>query len=311
MQSSRRHYGKFTAKMALQIAAPHTWPASLLPVLFASCAAAVIAPPLSISCTLICLVIAVLMQAAVNTFNDYYDYVKGTDSDNDNVDPTDAVLVYNNVNPQSALHLAIGFLVVAFALGIFIIVRSGFIPLVIALIGAFFVVTYSAGKTPISYLPLGEIISGFVMGGLISLATFQALTFDLNWMVLVWAIPLIIGIGLIMLTNNTCDIERDIPANRKTLPVILGRKRARILYHVLVIIMIAFAAISIGVWFTNGLVMVPFMLLACYPLTLALFKNPLVHKARIQAMSQILSLYIVVSAFYAVAILASGYALVL
>ncbi len=310
MQTKTR-YGKFTFKMALQIAAPHTWPASLLPVLFASCAAAVLYPPLSVSTALICLVISVLMQAAVNTFNDYYDYVKGTDSDEDNVDPTDAVLVYNNVNPQSALHLAIGFLAVAFALGIYIIVRAGWIPLAIALVGAFFVVTYSAGKTPISYLPIGEVISGFVMGGLISLATFQALTYQLNWLVLVWAIPLIIGIGLIMLTNNTCDIERDIPANRKTLPVILGRERARVLYHVLALIMIGFAVLAVGIWFTAGLVVVPFMLLACYPFALALFKNPLTQKTRIQAMSQILTLYVIVTAFYALAILASGYPLAL
>ena len=295
--------------MALEIAAPHTWPAAILPVLFASSIAYVTAPPLSVSTSLVCLIIAILMQSAVNTFNDYYDYVKGTDSDEDNVDPTDAVLVYNNVNPQSALKLAIGFLAAAFVLGIYIVVRSGWIPLVIALIGAFFVVVYSAGETPISYLPLGEIISGFVMGGLIALATHFALTLVFDWMVLVWAIPLIIGIGLIMLTNNTCDIERDLPANRKTLAVVLGRSRARMLYRILVATMIVFPAIAVGIWFTPGLVVIPFMLLASYPAALALFKNPLNQNARRAAMSQILSLYTIVTVFYVAAILASGYPL--
>ena len=310
MHSSNR-YAPFTVKMALQIAAPHTWPASILPVLFASSIACVIAPPLSVSTSLVCLLIAILMQSAVNTFNDYYDYVKGTDSDEDNVDPSDAVLVYNNVNPQSALKLAVGFLVSAFLLGIYIIVRSGLIPLVIALIGAFFVVFYSAGKTPISYLPLGEIISGFVMGGLITLATYYALTLALDWMILVWAIPLIIGIGLIMLTNNTCDIERDLPANRRTLAVVLGRSRARLLYRILVATMIAFPVIAVGIRFTSGLVAIPFMLLACYPSALALFKNPLNQNARRTAMSQILSLYTIVTVFYVAAILVSGYTLTL
>ncbi len=63
------------------------------------------------------LAICVLMQSAVNTFNDYYDYVKGADSADDNVDPTDAVLVYNNVNPRAALALAVGFLAAAFSAG--------------------------------------------------------------------------------------------------------------------------------------------------------------------------------------------------
>ena len=57
------------------------------------------------------------MQSSVNTFNDYYDYVKGTDSSDDDVDPTDAVLIYNNVNPTCALVYAIALLVTAFILG--------------------------------------------------------------------------------------------------------------------------------------------------------------------------------------------------
>ena len=71
------------------------------------------------------LLIVILMQSAVNTFNDYYDYVKGTDSAEDNVEESDAVLVYNDINPKSALRLAIGFLVLAFALGIYAIVKAG------------------------------------------------------------------------------------------------------------------------------------------------------------------------------------------
>lgn len=42
----------------------------------------------------------------------------------------------------------------------------------------------SGGKTPVSYLP-GERSHG-VMGGLIPLACYQALTGDLNWLMLLW-----------------------------------------------------------------------------------------------------------------------------
>ena len=158
-------YGRLTPRMAWQLAAPHTWPAAILPVLVAAAAAAVTS--FSISATMVCvlLVICVLMQSAVNTFNDYYDYVKGADSADDNVDPTDAVLVYNNVNPRAALALAVGFLAAAFLLGAYVIWIAGWIPLAIGAAGAVVVVLYSAGKTPISYLPIGELVSGFVMGG--------------------------------------------------------------------------------------------------------------------------------------------------
>ena len=246
------------------------------------------------------------MQAAVNTFNDYYDYVKGSDSAEDNVDPTDAVLVYNNVNPHSALMLAVGFLVVAFALGAYVIWQAGWIPLVIGIVGAIVVVLYSAGKTPISYLPIGELMSGFVMGGLIPLACYQALTKCFDPLMLVWALPTIIGVGLIMLTNNTCDVEKDIESGRKTLPVLLGRSRARALYHALVWIWIALIIVNVLIWFSGGWPVLVFMLAASIPLLKALLSNPLAPPARIGAMAQICSVNIALGAFYAAAVFAGG-----
>jgi len=298
--------GSITAGMAWNLAAPHTWPAAIIPVLIATCIAAT-RGSLSVGTTITLLLIAILMQSSANTFNDYYDYVKGTDSTDDYVDPSDSVLVYNNVNPRSALVLAIGYLAAAFVLGISIIVRAGVTPLVIALIGAVFVVLYSAGKTPVSYLPIGEITSGFVMGGLILVASYQALTIQFDWLSFVWAIPTIIGVGLIMMTNNTSDIERDIAAGRKTLPVTLGRNRAVPFYRIAVLVWIAAIVIIVAIFFTPGCIVLPFMILAGYPLVNALFNNPLTPERRLQSMPQILSVNIVLGAFYAASILASGF----
>lgn len=292
--------------MALQIAAPHTWPAAILPVLIAMACAAANGYTVSAVMALVLLAICILMQAAVNTFNDYYDYVKGSDSAEDNVDPTDAVLVYNNVNPRSALMLAVGFLVVAFALGAYVIWQAGWIPLAIGIVGAIVVVLYSAGKTPISYLPIGELMSGFVMGGLIPLACYQAITKCFDPIMLVWALPTIIGVGLIMLTNNTCDVEKDIESGRKTLPVLLGRSRARTLYHALVWIWIALVIVNVLIWFSSGWPVLVFMLAASIPLLKALLSNPLAPPARIGAMAQICSVNIALGAFYAAAVFAGG-----
>lgn len=292
--------------MALQIAAPHTWPAAILPALIAMACAAANGYAVSAVMALVLLAICILMQAAVNTFNDYYDYVKGSDSAEDNVDPTDAVLVYNNVNPRSALMLAVGFLVVAFALGAYVIWQAGWIPLTIGIVGAIVVVLYSAGKTPISYLPIGELMSGFVMGGLIPLACYQALTKCFDPIMLVWALPTIIGVGLIMLTNNTCDVEKDIESGRKTLPVLLGRSRARTLYHALVWIWIALIIVNVLIWFSGGWPVLVFMLAASIPLLKALLSNPLAPPARIGAMTQICSVNIALGAFYAAAVFAGG-----
>ena len=207
-------------RLALQLAAPHTRPAAIMPVLVATACALANTGSLDVGMAWLLLLICILMQASVNTFNDYFDFIKGTDTAEDNVEASDSVLVYNDVNPRSALGLAIGFLAVAFLLGLYVVWKTGPVPLVIALIGAVIVVMYSGGKTPLSYLPVGEAVSGIVMGGLIPLACYQVLSGTFTFMALFWATPTIIGVGLIMMTNNTCDIEKDIEASRRTLPVL-------------------------------------------------------------------------------------------
>lgn len=299
-------YARFTARMAWQLAAPHTWPASIMPTLCALAFSYVATGTVSVTMSFTLLIICVLMQSSVNTFNDYFDYIKGTDSAQDNVDPTDAVLIYNNVNPRSALMLAVGMLAAAFVLGVYAIVVAGWIPLAIAVVGAIIVVMYSGGKTPISYLPIGEAVSGIVMGGLIPLACFQVLTLRFEPMVLIWSAPTIIGIGLVMFTNNTCDIEKDREANRSTLSVKLGREKARKLYHGLLIAWIVAIVAIVAIWYTPGLVIAPFMLLAAHPFLNALMANPLGTKTRIAAMSQICTVNVTLGAFYAASVIAGG-----
>ncbi|MEC4184122.1 prenyltransferase [Adlercreutzia sp. R21] len=300
--TERGDFAPLSPRLAWQLAAIHTWPASIMPVLVAVACAANVTGRLSPLLTLVLLLICILMQASVNTFNDYFDYVKGADSADDNVEASDAVLVYNQVNPRSALALAIGFLIAAFCAGLYVIWCAGFTPLVIAAVGAVIVVAYSGGKTPLSYLPVGEAVSGIVMGGLIPLACYQVLTGCLDFIALVWAVPTIIGVGLIMMTNNTCDIEKDIEAGRRTLPVLLGRSRARAVYHGLMVAWVAAIAVIAAIWFPRGAIVLPFMLLAAYPLMAALWKNPLAPPTRIGAMGQIGSVNVALGAFYAAAL---------
>lgn len=308
--TGEREYGRLTLRMAVQLAAPHTWPAAILPVLVSIAAAAANSFTVSVVMAGALLVICLLMQSAANTLNDYFDYVKGSDSSSDNVDPTDAVLIYNNVNPRSAFLLAVGFLVMAFVVGAYVIWVAGWIPLVLGIVGAVVVVLYSAGKTPISYLPIGEAVSGVVMGGIITLACYQALTHIFDPRAFLWALPTMLGISLIMFTNNTCDIEKDIVSERRTLSVLLGRNRARKLYHGIVYAWIVAIVALVAIFFPDGLIVVPFMLLAVYPPVSALLKNPLAPPARIGAMAQVCNVNVVLGAFYAASLFAgSGIAL--
>ncbi len=315
-----------TPKLMLQLMAPHTWSASIVPVLVAVALAVAsgglhgggfavgglsAASGASLVCVLnarivcVLLVISVLMQSAVNTLNDYFDYVKGTDTADNQADPTDAVLVYNNIDPAEARDFAIGLLVAAFSLGGYVIFVAGWIPLAIALVGVAVIYLYSGSKSPISYKPLGELVSGVTMGTLIMLASYQALTLRFDWLVVLFSVPVALGIALIMATNNTCDIAKDIDAHRRTLPVVLGYKRAVGLYHLTVYAWVAIVCVLVLVYFTNGWPVLLFMLLAVHPIGRQLLANPLRPETRGAAFAQCTTLNIELGAFYAAAIIAS------
>lgn len=299
-------YQSLTPKMMAELAAPHTWPASIFPVMLAlALAVATSAGPVDGVMVCVLLAISVLFQSAVNTMNDYFDYVKGTDTMENQDDPTDAVLVYNNVNPRHALAYAIALIAAAFALGVYCIIVAGWIPLVIALIGVAILFLYSGGKLPISYLPVGEVVSGFTFGGLITLASYQVLTLNLDFMVLLWGLPVMLGVALIMLTNNGCDIDKDIAARRRTLPVLLGYEKMVKLYHGIIFVWMVAICVLVLVFFTKGWVVLPFMLLATHPLGRALLANPLLPKTRGAAFAQCTSLNIVLDTFYCAAIFCS------
>jgi 1,4-dihydroxy-2-naphthoate octaprenyltransferase len=175
---------------------------------------------------LLMLVTAVLMQAAVNTLNDYQDFLSGTDTAETILDTHDASIVYNQINPRAALRFGIVLLVCAAISGIGVVLLSSWVLLLVGIGAAAVLVLYSAGPKPISFLPLGELVSGLVMGVGITCATYYALTLHFTPLILLVAVPPFVTVALIMLTNNTCDIERDVEVGRRTLPVLIGRASA-------------------------------------------------------------------------------------
>lgn len=307
--SKKVSYSPLMPSLAFQLAAPHTWVAAIMPVLFSiEYSAITYSGKVSILLALILLAICILMQSAVNVLNDYFDFKKGTDSaENSSDDAFDAVLVYNNLNPKSVCSLAIGFLIVAAGMGFYLVYLTGWILLVIGLIGALIVFLYSGGKTPISYMPIGELVSGFVMGGLIPLACCYTLSGVFEPLVLLVALPFIFGIGMILFTNNTCDIEKDINAQRKTISVVLGRDMAPNYYHVAILVWIVLIAVLVGLFYPAGMPIVMIMVLAAFPILRAILNNPLNQKTRDAAMSQIVMLNVMLGAFYCLSLTSGSF----
>ena len=309
VKKQKNEYTSLSPSLAFQLTGPHTWVAAVTPILLAYTYTGITySGNINFFLALILLIISVCMQSAVNVLNDYFDYKKGTDSlDNSSEDAFDAVLVYNHINPRSVLFYAIAILVVAGALGIYLVVITGWLLLVIGLIGALAVVLYSAGKTPISYLPIGEFVSGIVMGGLITLASCYTLSGILDLRVLVISLPCIIGIGMILFTNNTCDIEKDIQARRKTLSVLLGREKAMKTYKATIVVWLLIIIAIVGIFYAPGMPFVLLLVLAAFPTLRAIFANPLNQKSRDGAMAQVITLNVVFTTFYCLALAVSTF----
>jgi hypothetical protein len=292
-----------TLKLALQLAAPHTWIASIGPVIFGILFCKLEKYPLSFWKSILLILACILMQSSVNTLNDYVDFIKGNDSEKDYVEESDAVLIYNSVPPKQVLILGIIYLVLGAMLGIVACRESGFLPLVIGSIGGIIIFLYSGGPYPISYLPIGELVSGFVMGILIPLGVVAVSDGKLHKEIFLHALPLMIGIGLIMMTNNGCDIEKDLEAKRWTLAVLLGRKNIKNLYHILIVIwllMISFLAI----WLLGivGLI-TPVLILFEYRCFKFLIISELLAYKRVEQMKNIVKANIIVNMAYFTAIL--------
>ena len=201
------------------------------------------------------------------------------------VEVHDAVLVYEDIAPKQALYLGLAYLAAAALLALPVIVGAGPAPWCIGLVGGLVVLAYSGGKTPLSYLPVGELVSGGVMGGLIPLGVAAAVHGVVDGLALILAIPFIIGIGLVMMTNNISDIEKDRQARRKTLPVIVGRPKAVRLYRAAVVCWIV-SLLVIPVWYggLSGLVVPALTALTGRKVFAFLLTSPLIPQERVRQM---------------------------
>ncbi len=290
----------------VNLAAPHTWGASVMPAVLALAVsireAGSIPPDLAVCLFLV----AVLMQSAVNALNDYADYIKGTDTQENSPDAEDAVIVYG-LKPATARNLGIAFLAAAAIPGLYTVYYCGAAPLIIGVIGGLVIVAYSAGRLPLSYLPVAELVSGFVMGGLIPLAGVQLLTGKLRFAVLWKALPMILGIGMVMMSNNGCDIARDRDAGRRTLPCLLGEQKTGTVYRLMLVVwQLCPLVLFLAEGKRTGALAYLLCLLAAFSAVSRQFRTPLGPETRGAVMAGVNSLLIMSGFAYAVAILAGG-----
>lgn len=170
------------------------------------------------------LLASILLQSAVNMFNEYYDYRRGLDHAGSV--GIGGAIVERRLAADRVFQLGVAFASLALLLGVRIMQVSSWWIFPWAL-GCFLVgYLYSGGPCPISATPLGELAAGSCMGtGIISIAYFIH-TMQLPLTILLVSGPPSIMIGAILMANNIRDLDDDRAHGRKTVAVLCGKKPA-------------------------------------------------------------------------------------
>ena len=203
---------------------PHSYPASIAPVLFGATYALGYEIKFSILKFILFLLACLLIQAATNLFNEYYDYKHGLDKiDSEGISGS---IVKGNLSPREVMVGALVLYALAFILGLILTFMTSLYVLLVGLVCMLAGYFYTGGKYPIAYSPFGEVVSGFFMGTIIISLSFYFQTGNVNADIIVVSLPLFIMIGAILLANNIRDLDNDKESGRRTYAILVGRNNA-------------------------------------------------------------------------------------
>ena len=240
-----------TAAQWVEGARPRTLPNAIAPVLAGAGAAAASAGFVWWK-SVLALVVALALIVGVNFANDYSDGIRGTDEHR--VGPL-RLVGSGAARPALVRLVAFGCFGLALVSGLILVVVSGLWWLVLVgaacVAGAWF---YTGGSRPYGYAGFGE-IAVFVFFGLTAvLGTQYVQSGRISGVGVAVAVAVGAFSSAVLVANNLRDIPTDRTVGKRTLAVLLGDARTRVLYQALVTVPLL---VSIGVGVTGR----PFALL--------------------------------------------------
>ena len=186
---------------------------------------------------LLTLIGTILLHAATNLINDYYDVKSGVDTQEVATAQyrphplVEGKIVADHVKIAAYVLYALSILI-----GIYLAATRSWALMWIGLIGAFASLTYTAPPLKYKYSALGE-FSVFLMWGPLMMAgayLVQRQTFSMNTL---WiSLPFGALVALVLLANNIRDINHDRDKGILTLAIVLGQRKGLLLYFVLVVV---------------------------------------------------------------------------
>jgi 1,4-dihydroxy-2-naphthoate octaprenyltransferase len=219
-------------------ARPQTLPAGASPVVLGTALAVAdgVFAPLP---ALAALVGALLIQVGTNFANDYYDAVKGADTEDR--EGFTRVTAGGLIEPRKVKYAMAGTYALAVAVGLYLVAVGGVPILVVGLSSIVAGVLYTGGPYPYGYYGLGDLFV-FVYFGVVAVTG----TYYVQAATAVAGVPVGIPAGTlpghvlvaslaaaglttaILVVNNIRDVESDRAAGKRTLAVLVGYRWSRV-----------------------------------------------------------------------------------
>lgn len=204
-----------------------------------------------------------LAHISVDVLNEYFDYRSGIDfrTQRTPFSGGSGALPMGLITPRQALWLGLGTLIAIVPIGIYFTLTKGWALAPLLVVAAALILLYTS-----FILKMGwpEWAPGVGMGSLPVLGAFFIQTGEYTLPVIIAAIPSGILVHNLLLLNEFPDVEADASANRRTLSIVAGKKRASLFYSAMTVL--------VYLWIIGGVIackMPAFSLLGLLTLPLA------------------------------------------
>ena len=177
---------------------------------------------------LVALLGALLIQIGTNFSNDYFDFIKGADTE-ERLGPMRATQA-GLVTPQAMLRNFVFVFGLAVLVGIYLVYRGGWPIVIIGILSIASGVLYTGGPMPLGYLGLGDLFVLIFFGPVAVGGTYYVQSLEIS------AVVILAGFGpgllatALLAVNNLRDEPTDKKVGKRTLAVRFGPGFARVEY---------------------------------------------------------------------------------
>ncbi|HSX37920.1 MAG TPA: 1,4-dihydroxy-2-naphthoate polyprenyltransferase [Chlamydiales bacterium] len=228
------------------------------------------------------LLFSLLIQIGTNYANDYFDFVKGADTE-ERKGPRRAVQ-QGWITPQNMLFASTLSFLAAFGCAIPLMIQAGLWSFAITILCILFGVLYTGGPKPLGYAGFGELLVFIFYGPVATLGTYFLQMGEITSSVMIASLAPGFLSSAILMANNLRDEETDRKAKKRTLVVRFGSTFGKCLY-----VFFIFSAFLVPVFFAF-----PLKLLCPLMLIFTPFWNIFRNKEALQATSLSLLLYTII-----------------